>query len=338
MATPNNYKAICALYDRAKEAYFIDNTRIISDDAYDKLESQIAAEIEKGADKPRHWDVLEPLPKSGKVKVPHWAPVQKVKKVSLEQFKKLGIENPVFSPKMDGVSIYLKYEFGILTAAITRGDGKFGIDVLDNVRHVKGIPSILENPQFTEQALLPIQGEVFIPKGHGVTNKRNKASAALLYWNPKIHNDLPLYFCAHNTYHMTNEVIKKDEYGEIYAGVELSQVNLDDGMKDFLDFRDSVNVELDGVVCLHEFQLLAIKFPPDYAVSKLEKITYSKGPKGKKTPVGHVTPVVIKERKIKKVNLYNKNYVDRHGIKEGKNVKIILSGDTIPVIDEVFEE
>lgn len=272
--------------------------------------------------------------------------------------------------KIDGLAINLLYERGRLVRAATRGDGRTGEDVTNNVRTIEGIPHQLAgsgHPQSIE-----IRGEVFFPveafaelnaalveAGKApFANPRNAAAGSLRQKDPRITASRPLRMLVHGI--GAREGFAMDRQSQSYAvlrdwGLPVSthyQV-LDDigAVQAYIDHygehRHSVEHELDGIVIkIDEVAVqrrlgstsraprwaIAYKYPPEEVTTKLLDIRVNVGRTGRVTPYGVMKPVKVAGSTVEMATLHNAFEVVRKGVLIGDTIVLRKAGDVIPEI------
>ena len=156
-------KNLEALIKRARIAYY-NGKPLMSDEAYDRLEEQLGVATEVGHD----------LIRDKGARYPHAFPMYSLQKAySIEDHPDYGNEPVTVTPKLDGAAVSLQYINGRLSLALTRGDGKHGLDITDNMRFL--VPRILL--PCTGKHIVQITGEVVAPAT--IKNSRNYAAGAL---------------------------------------------------------------------------------------------------------------------------------------------------------------
>lgn len=275
--------------------------------------------------------------------------------------------------KIDGLSIELVYKKGKLSVASTRGDGMVGEDVTENVMQVKDIPQILNQKiDITVVGEIYISFTNFkelnvVRKTQGLSpfsNPRNTAAGTLRQHNPKIvqqrHLSSFMYTIVnpetHKVHTQAEALLYLKKLGFSVNGYSrLLKTPIQ--IKKYIDFikakRSIVDYPTDGVVIkVNSFDyikekhlsgtakysgyMVAYKYPQPTKVTTVIKIIYSTGPKGHITPVAVLEPITLDGTIIKKVNLYNKDFLKKSRIKPGSKVEIEKSGGIIPRVVKVI--
>ena len=281
-------------------------------------------------------------------------------------------------PKMDGAAVSLIYENGILQRAVTRGDGRVGEDISQNVKTIRSIPQKLSSSEAIIPSLLVIRGEIFITKDafermnekakenneKVFANPRNAASGSLRQLDSKITSSRPLSFIAHGLGEC--EGIQFSSISEFYDHLKSWKIPTSDLCKkvetkdDCLKFhdkileeRESIPYEIDGVVFkVNDYDLqkrlgfisraprwaIAHKFPAEEATTILEDIEFQVGRTGILTPVARLQPVIVGGVTVKNATLHNIDEIKRLGIDVGDRVILRRAGDVIPKIVKVVEK
>lgn len=275
--------------------------------------------------------------------------------------------------KMDGLAISLIYENGKLVQALTRGDGKTGEDVTNNVRTVKGIPLKLrkESPGRIE-----IRGEIYMPtssfeglnkervkKGEPLfANPRNAAAGSIRQLDPKITASRNLSFMGYallgtdtKTHEDEHKIIS--DLGLTTGGrqnkfcQDLDQVF--DLWKEWAKKRPTFPFQIDGVVVnLNDEKLfaklgvvgkaprgaIAFKWPAEEVTTVVEDITVQVGRTGTLTPVAHLKPVVVAGSTVSRATLHNEDEIKKKDIRIGDTVVVRKAGDVIPEVVKSIKE
>jgi len=272
--------------------------------------------------------------------------------------------------KIDGLAINLLYEQGRLTRALTRGDGRTGEDVTNNVRTIHGIPHQLSGDGVP--ARVEIRGEVFFPVAafgelnvslveagkSPFANPRNAAAGSLRMKDPRVTASRPLRMLVHGIGARVGfDVARQSEaYAALNAwGLPTSShfrvVDTIEEVQDFVAYygehRHSVEHELDGIVVkVDEVPVqrqlgstsraprwaIAVKYPPEEVNTTLLDIQVNVGRTGRVTPFGVMKPVVVAGSTVEMATLHNAYEVRRKGVLIGDTVVVRKAGDVIPEI------
>ncbi|MDP5314914.1 NAD-dependent DNA ligase LigA [Streptomyces poriferorum] len=272
--------------------------------------------------------------------------------------------------KIDGLAVNLTYEYGLLTRAATRGDGRTGEDITPNVRTIAEIPHRLKGDRIP--ALVEIRGEVFFPMDafeelnarlveaddKPFANPRNAAAGSLRQKDPKVTATRPLHMVVHGI--GAREGFDIDRLSHAYEllhewGLPTAKYNkvVDSlaGVREFIAYfgehRHSVEHEIDGVVVkLDEIPLqgrlgstsraprwaIAWKYAPEEVNTKLVNIRVGVGRTGRVTPYAQVEPVEVAGSEVEFATLHNQNVVRAKGVLIGDTVVLRKAGDVIPEI------
>lgn len=276
--------------------------------------------------------------------------------------------------KMDGTSISLVYEKGILVRAVTRGDGKVGDDVTANIKTIKAVPLQLRGADFPE--LLEVRGEVYMSlesfqsinqqreeAGLEVfANPRNAAAGSLKLLDPKEVAKRKLELIAYGIGEGKSEILTQAGIHQFLKNVGLPAASKEHiavckNLHEIMQFADKVHearehlpFEIDGIVIkvneLKAHDLLgftgkapryavAYKFAPEQALTRIEEITVQVGRTGVLTPVAELEPVFLAGSTISRATLHNQDEVARLDIRVGDWVVIEKAGDVIPQVVRV---
>ena len=294
-----------------------------------------------------------------------------VKKIHLEG-SKLGFCSAIsVEPKIDGCSIVLYYKDGILQRALTRGDGKVGNDVTENVRTIKNIPLSIN-----EKVELVLRGEIYITKANFLKinqmlktpylNARNLVSGILRRINSSEVATFPLDIfvydivssclklnLGHDAFDkLKNFGFKVNPCYAFFDGKNLEE-DIINHVKKIEGQRDSFEYEIDGIVLkVDDFFLrerlgytahhpkwsIAYKFESFTGLSRVVDIFVQVGRSGKITPVANVDKVLVAGAFITNISLHNQDYIDFLDLNIGDIVSISRRGDVIPAIELVVEK
>lgn len=254
----------------------------------------------------------------------------------------------VAEPKIDGLSLSLRYEEGVLVTAATRGDGETGENVTANVRHIADIPQSLPDAP----AILEVRGEVFMSQadfaalnarqaergGKTFANPRNAAAGSLRQLDPSVTASRPLRFFAYG-WGEVSAPLADSQSGALAAlarfGLPINPINrlcpdvdaMIDAYRDLAADRAGLGYDIDGTVFkVDDLGLqarlglrattprwaLAQKFPAERAWTWLEAIDIQVGRTGALSPVARLTPVTVGGVVVSNATLHNEDYIAGH--------------------------
>ena len=277
--------------------------------------------------------------------------------------------------KFDGTSISLVYENGRLIQALTRGDGRQGDDVTDNVRTISSVPLLLRGENIP--AYIEARGEILLPwsvfdnlnelrekEGEApFANPRNAASGTLKLLDPKIvasrRLDSYVYFlmgdelpsdCHFENLTIANNwglKVSKDsrkcktlkEVFEFLAYWDVERVNLpvatDGAVLKVNSLQQQRNL---GFTSKFPRWAIAYKFSTEQAVSTLESVSYQVGRTGAVTPVANLAPVLLSGTTVRRASLYNEDAIMALDLHIGDKVFVEKGGEIIPKITAVDKD
>ena len=364
------------------KSYYDKSYSLISDQEYDKLKKEIL-ELEKKYtfldhnESPSKTVGFKPSKNFEKIK--HKVPMLSLsnafsesdlinfqKKIInfLDQKNDFEIEYSA-EPKIDGISASLFYKNGKFIRGLSRGDGKEGEDITENLKTIDDIPNNIKAKSFPEE--IDIRGEVFIKNSdfknlsNKFANPRNAASGSLRQKNPSETKKIPLKFIAYTFGYEKNMQIKtqSDFLKNLNSwGFKINPFNkkiigikkLLENYKDLEIKRDKLDFDIDGIVYkVNEFNLqrrlgnvanaprwaIAHKFSANSSISEILNIEIQIGRTGALTPVAKIKPVNIGGVMVSNATLHNEDEITRKDIRIGDTVTIERAGDVIPHITTV---
>lgn len=385
MDVQQEIECLRAELEQANYEYYIQDAPTMSDYDFDhklrRLEELEAAHPELvTADSPTQrvgGKVAE-----GFAEVVHQVPLESLQDVfSFEELDEFGqrihevVEDADYDvePKVDGLSVALEYENGVFIRGATRGDGRVGEDVTQNLKTIRSIPLRLPDslPRFI------VRGEVFMPKSvfqklneerelNGQTlfaNPRNAAAGSLRQLDPKIAAARQLDILVFNiqyaegknfsTHLETLEYLQSQHFRVI---PHTSCPNLEACAKQIEtigDGREAFDFDIDGAVIkvnsLSDREILgstakfprwaaAYKYPPEQKPSRVVDIVVQVGRTGVLTPKAVVEPVRLAGTTVTNATLHNQDFITEKDVRIGDTVLVQKAGEIIPEIVSVLKE
>ena len=376
------YKKKINEYKRFNEAYYDKNNPIINDSEFDEIKQNLI-KLEKKYkflnDKDSPNNTVGYKPSKNFNKISHKAPMLSLANAfseeDLENFEKK-IKNYLnkkddfkieysAEPKIDGISASLIFKNGNFIKGLSRGDGKEGEDITENLRTIKDIPHSITNDSFPRE--IDIRGEVFIQNddfkkiNDKFANPRNAASGSLRQKDPKETKKIPLKFIAYTYGYESGMNIenqndflkylhiwgfKTNPYNKIIHGTK----NLMRNYKEIEKKRDEINLDIDGIVYkVNDFKLqkrlgyvanaprwaVAHKFSANSGTSKIINIEIQIGRTGALTPVAKIKPINIGGVVVSNATLHNEEEILRKDIRIDDIALIERAGDVIPHVISV---
>lgn len=289
-----------------------------------------------------------------------------------------GVE-PVYllEPKLDGASIELVYENGVLVRAVTRGNGRQGEQVTENIRTIPTVPLSLRTEKRPAPARLALRGEVLmyisdfadfnaglVESGQeSYASPRNSAAGAIRQLDSRMTAARKLDVLVYDVLAVEGTSFATDSEG-IEAirewGFQLPErVRTATTAEEIIEYhaafeanRDELDYEIDGVVIKldhlsarramgatshHPRWAMAYKFAPRQEVTVIEAIDIQVGRTGVLTPVAWLRPVVVGGVTVSRASLHNREELRRKDLRVGDTVRIQRAGDVIPQVVEVVE-
>jgi len=283
------------------------------------------------------------------------------------------VSEPRFSvePKVDGLSVALEYREGVFYKGATRGDGRTGEDVTENLRTVRAIPMVLPE----KLPRLIVRGEVYMPKkvfhelnaqrearGEALmANPRNAAAGSLRQLDPKICAERRLSIAVFNlqlaegkefsSHSETLEYLRSQNFPVIPFDVLSTHEEITARIARLGDSREDYPFDIDGAVVklnnLTDRSILgstaknprwaiAYKYPPEEKESVVQDIVVQVGRTGVLTPKVVVAPVRLAGTTVTNATLHNQDFIDEKDIRIGDTVIVRKAGEIIPEVVSVL--
>jgi DNA ligase (NAD+) len=279
-------------------------------------------------------------------------------------------------PKIDGLALSISYVDGAFTQAATRGDGRIGEDVTDNVRTIHNVPATLGK---SVRGRFEVRGEVFLAKtdfealnqrqrdlgAKEFANPRNAAAGSLRQKDPKVSASRPLSFLTYQLVDLDGtlsftryaDTLKQlAAWGFLTAAetvVEKGVTSMVERSNWFEEHRHDLIYDIDGVVIkiddLHQRSQLgftsraprwaiARKLPPEERTTRLLSIEVSIGRTGRATPYAVLEPVFVAGSTVAMATLHNEDQVAAKDVRPGDLVIVRKAGDVIPEVVSAVPE
>ena len=274
----------------------------------------------------------------------------------------------IVEPKIDGLSVSLEYENGILVRGSTRGDGRTGENITANLKTIRSIPIKLP----TALPSIEVRGEVYMPKNvfteltekqelHGekpFKNPRNAAAGSLRQKDPKITKERKLDIFVFNiqkidgkdlnSHKESLDYIKELSFNTVpfYTKCESIEEALEE-IDRIGEIRGTLPFDIDGaVIKVDDFEMrqkmgstskfpkwaLAFKYPPEEKETTLLDIEINVGRTGVLTPTGVFEPTILAGTTVSRATLHNQDFISEKDIRIGDKVIIRKAGDIIPEV------
>ncbi|MBR5599402.1 MAG: NAD-dependent DNA ligase LigA [Alphaproteobacteria bacterium] len=278
-------------------------------------------------------------------------------------------------PKMDGLSFSAMYKNGVFVKGSTRGDGKIGEEITENLKAIKGFPLYIKGDV---PLTFEVRGEVFMSKADFLklneknekenkkifANPRNAAAGSLRQLDARITEQRNLSFIVY-TWGDVSDIFwnTQDEFLKyveklgfpvnIYNKICKNENDLLVSFKNLMENRANLPYDIDGIVYkVNSLELqkrlgfltrtprwaVAHKFPAEKAITKLNNIRIQVGRTGALTPVADLEPVNVGGVLISHATLHNEDEIKRKDIRIGDMVVIQRAGDVIPQVVEVLKD
>lgn len=389
MSTADRIEQLRAEINHHNRLYYLDAKPEVSDQQFDALLRELQ-ELEA-----KHPELITPdsptqkvggAPLEGFTQIAHTVPMMSLDNTYSEEelrdfYQRLqkGLNREhvrcIIEPKVDGVAITIRYENGVLKYGATRGDGRTGDDVTNNLKTIKSLPLRLpeEAPQTFE-----VRGEVFMTKAGFAklnqeraeageelyANPRNTTAGTLKLLDPRIVSkrplDLVLYGLADageadvNSMHDVHALL--DQAGLRKADLIWTVISADEAVaaiRELDEKRRALPYETDGaVIKVDDFGdqrelgatskaprwAIAYKYAPEQAETKLLAVDIQVGRTGALTPVARLEPVFLSGSTVSNATLHNFEEIERKDIRVGDRVIIEKAGEIIPAVVSVLKE
>ncbi|WP_061865505.1 NAD-dependent DNA ligase LigA [Streptococcus oralis] len=373
---------LVALLNRYATEYYTSDNPSVSDSEYDRLyrelvELEVAYPDQVLANSPTHrvgGKVLD-----GFEKYSHQYPLYSLQdafsREELEAFdarvrKEVAQPTYICELKIDGLSISLTYEKGILVAGATRGDGSVGENITENLKRVKDIPLTLP-----EELDITVRGECYMPRASfdqvnqdrqengepEFANPRNAAAGTLRQLDTAVvaKRNLATFLyqeASPSTRDSQEKVLKHlEQLGFVVNPKRILAENMDeiwDFIQEVGQERDNLPYDIDGVVIkvndlAGQEELgftvkapkwaVAYKFPAEEKEAQLLSVDWTVGRTGVVTPTANLTPVQLAGTTVSRATLHNVDYITEKDIRKEDTVIVYKAGDIIPAVLRVVE-
>ena len=373
---------LVALLNRYATEYYTSDNPSVSDSEYDRLYRELV-ELETAypdqvlADSPTHrvgGKVLD-----GFEKYSHQYPLYSLQdafsREELEAFdarvrKEVAHPTYICELKIDGLSISLTYEKGILVVGATRGDGSVGENITENLKRVKDIPLTLP-----EELDITVRGECYMPRASfdqvnqarqengepEFANPRNAAAGTLRQLDTAVvaKRNLATFLyqeASPSTRDSQEKVLKHlEQLGFVVNPKRILAENIDeiwDFIQEVGEGRENLPYDIDGVVIkvndlASQEELgftvkapkwaVAYKFPAEEKEAQLLSVDWTVGRTGVVTPTANLTPVQLAGTTVSRATLHNVDYIAEKDIRKDDTVIVYKAGDIIPAVLRVVE-
>ena len=373
------------LFNKYNKYYYDLNEPLVKDHIFDELKKEIL-NLEKKYDFLNHKDSPKNSvgfrPSKLFKKVKHKIPMLSLSN-AFDREDLINFEKKIFNflneestqiieysaePKIDGISASLIFKNGKFITGLSRGDGKEGEDITENLKTIKDIPNQIKSKNFPEE--IDIRGEVFIQNNDFKTlnnkfaNPRNAASGSLRQKDPNETDKIPLKFIAYafgyekglNIKSQSEYLEKLKEWGFKTNPLNKTIKTIDGLIKNYNDIekkRGEIDFDIDGIVYkINNFKLqkrlgnvanaprwaIAHKFSANSGVSVIENIEIQIGRTGALTPVAKIKPINIGGVVVSNATLHNEEEINRKDIRINDTVVVERAGDVIPHVVSVNKE
>ena len=376
-------KELVELLNRYAYEYYTKDAPSVSDSEYDQLyrelvELEIVHPDEILPESPTHR--VGGVVLKGFTKYQHQYPLYSLQdafsREELEAFdQRVRKEFPSISYvcelKIDGLSISLTYENGVLVTGATRGDGSVGEDITENLKRVKDIPLVLPEP-----VNITVRGECYMPRASfdrvnqirqengepEFANPRNAAAGTLRQLDTKIVAKRNLATFLYQEVSPTDQSSQEgvlEKLARLGFVVNQERVLAED-MEQIWDFiqkvaqlREDLPYDIDGIVIkVNDLAVqeelgftvkapkwaVAYKFPAEEKEAKILSVDWTVGRTGVVTPTANLTPVQLAGTTVSRATLHNVDYIAEKDIHQDDTVIVYKAGDIIPAVLRVVKD
>ena len=376
-------KELVELLNRYAYEYYTKDAPSVSDSEYDQLYREL---VELEASHPEEVLPESPTHRVGGVvlkgftKYQHQYPLYSLQdafsREELEAFdqrvrKEFPSVSYVCELKIDGLSISLTYENGVLVTGATRGDGSIGEDITENLKRVKDIPLVLPEP-----INITVRGECYMPRASfdrvnqirqengepEFANPRNAAAGTLRQLDTKIVAKRNLATFLYQEVSPTDQSSQEgvlEKLARLGFVVNQERVLAEDMEQiwDFVQkvaqFREDLPYDIDGIVIkVNDLAVqeelgftvkapkwaVAYKFPAEEKEAKILSVDWTVGRTGVVTPTANLTPVQLAGTNVSRATLHNVDYIAEKDIHQEDTVIVYKAGDIIPAVLRVVKD
>lgn len=380
-AAVERYDQLLDIIAAADQAYYVEDAPLYEDGDYDDFKRELAALEEtypdlKVIDSPT--DKVAGRASEAFEEVPHRVPMESLDnslsvEAAIEWAAKNAGDEPVLAElKMDGLSLSLIYEDGLLVRAVTRGDGKVGEDVTHTARHIVDLPWDISEFLIKGDDIVEVRGECYMRRDElernnrellaagkkPLANCRNAAAGSLRQKDPEVTKKRRIHFMAFG--------VPTDVFEDTASDAEVLEVLTEAGfdvvphvvvqpkaeaiekqIAKWAAERPDLPYDIDGIVWKIDDRgtrdrmgstskaprwATAYKFPAERKTTTLIDVVFQVGRTGAVTPVAKTLPVSVGGVTVSSITLHNKDEIDRLGLFIGAEVTIQRAGDVIPQI------
>lgn len=350
------------------EKYYTTGTQDLSDDVFDAVVDEIKKENPNSDVLKTGWGYKPTAGEKTKHKYGHVGSLDKVRTTD-EVIKKLGDKGGfVLSAKLDGLSVVLYYESGVLDRALTRGDGEFGVDITDKVERIIG--NTIKDLTFTGA----VRGEILMTTDDFDKYKsrhpeaKNHRNSAIGLINGDFDNFIADYDCLTLAVYSVVGVRCYDPDANVCPDINFARYWLDANFKDVApmyymdriistafnstleDLKDEYSKKwnIDGIVISKNkldwnnetFEIkqtaIAWKFSEEVKLTKVKYVEWNMSKNGAYIPTIVFEPIELAGSTVQRATAFNAKYVKENNIEEGTIVAIAKRGEIIPQIIEVI--